>query len=158
MTAWAIAAIAVLALAACASGPRPVAEDGRAIERVEFLLIDSGRVSLDSLRRAGVMLERVVDQRPALITMGDLHYPDDLRQMGIQGRVVLRFILDRDGRPETNTINVVSADDPGFIYPARVALMSARFRPAKVHGQPVRVVINVPFDFKIRRTMRGARP
>ena len=150
----AITAVAALALAACASAPQTAAEDGREIARIEVVTVDSLGISLDSLRRAGVMLERTVDQRPMILSMGSLHYPEELREMGTQGRVVLRFILGIDGRPEPNTVHVVSADDPGFIYPAQVALMTSRFRPGKVRGQPVRVLVNLPFDFKIRRTMR----
>jgi protein TonB len=117
--------------------------------------LDSADV--DSLRRAGVILERDVAERPRVLTTGQLRYPDDLRMMGVQGRVVLRFVIGLDGRVEPSTISLVSADDAGFISPAREALRTARFRPGRVGGRPVRTLVNLPFDFKIRRRSRMTR-
>jgi TonB family protein len=115
---------------------------------VQIIELDSARV--DSLRRAGVFLEKVVDQRPEVVMMGSLSYPDDLRRMGIQGRVVLQCIVGVDGRAEPGTVTEVSAVDPGFVFAAREALRTARFRPGKVGGRPVRTLVRVPFDFKLR--------
>ena len=117
--------------------------------------LDSAEV--DSLRRAGVMLERDVAERPRVLMIADLKYPADLRMMGIQGRVVLQFVIGLDGRVEPRTITLVSADDVGFISPAREALVTARFRPGRVGGRPVRTLANLPFDFKIRRRSTATR-
>jgi TonB family protein len=150
---------AALVLAGCAArAPQParpdevleVREDSHGNQVVEQL--DSTRI--DSLRRAGVFIETRVDERPAVLMMPDLKYPDDLRVMGIQGRVEFRCIIGRDGRVEPNSIRVVRADDGGFIYNARQALLGAHFRPAKVRGQPVRTLVTIPIDYKIRGARR----
>ena len=149
--------IVAAVLAACASSPRGGAAsraqpvDSLLIVRsdspMRIVPLDSARV--DSLRKAGVVLERAVDERPAIIMMDRLEYPEDLRQARIEGRVVLRCIVSRDGFAEPNTIVVVSAMDVAFIPAAKEALRRARFRPGKVAGQPVRTLVTVPFDFKI---------
>lgn len=149
-----------LVLAGCAArGTQPARSDDDVLElRVDSRgnqtaeVLDSARV--DSLRGAGIFVETRVDQRPVLLMMPELKYPEDLRIMGAQGRVMFRCIIGRDGRVEPRSIRLISADDAGFVYNARLALLGARFRPAKVHGQSVRTLVNVPFDFKIR----GAHP
>jgi outer membrane biosynthesis protein TonB len=40
--------------------------------------------------------------------------------------------------------------DAGFNQPAIDFVLQARFRPARLRGGPVRVVVNVPIDYRIR--------
>jgi protein TonB len=107
---------------------------------------------VDSLTRLGTVVKRALDQPPAVLAMGPLKYPDDLRRMGIQGRVVIRCIVGRDGLVEPGTIAVVSADDPGLVFAAREAVRSTRFRPGRDRGEAVRTLVYLPIDFKIRIT------
>src|SRR6266498_1151912 len=124
-----------------------------------LVLMDSAEVSaldrrrIDSLKRAGVLVERDVDAMASLVTMDALHYPDDLRRARVEGRVILRCVVGPNGRAEPRTIFPVEPGDLAFINAARDALHSAIFSPARVNGVPVRSVVTMPFDFKIR----GAR-
>lgn len=79
-------------------------------------------------------------------------YPELLRQAGIQGRIVLEAVVDTAGRIELSSLAVVSAGHPGFVAPAQRALAGTLFRPARVHGRPVRVRVRVPIDFTLRRS------
>lgn len=84
-------------------------------------------------------------------------YPELLRRAGVQGQVVLEALVDTTGRVQPASISVVSATDPGFVAPARQALLATLFRPARVGGRAVRMLVRVPFDFTIRGGTGRAR-
>jgi len=98
-----------------------------------------------------VFLESVVEERPEVLSGPQLQYPDLLRQAGIQGRVLVQAIIDTSGRAEPPSVKVIQSPNPGFDQPARTYLLRALFRPARVHGRAVRVLINLPIDFRIKR-------
>lgn len=98
-----------------------------------------------------VFLESVVEERPEVLSGPQLQYPDLLRQAGIQGRVLVQAIIDTSGRAEPASVKVIQSPNPGFDQPARNYLLRALFRPARVHGRAVRVLINLPIDFRIKR-------
>jgi TonB family protein len=84
-------------------------------------------------------------------------YPELLRQAGVQGQVVLEAVVDTTGRVQPASISVVSATHPGFVAPARQALVATLFRPARVGGRAVSMLVRVPFDFTIRGGTGRAR-
>ena len=77
-------------------------------------------------------------------------YPDALRMMGVEGRVVARFIIGKNGRVETDP-TIVSATDDQFANAVRRYLATARYRPASRNGQPVRQLAEQEFNFALRR-------
>ena len=77
-------------------------------------------------------------------------YPDLLRQAGVQGRVVLEAVVDTTGRVQASSILVVGATNPGFVAPARHALLATLFRPAMVDGKPIPMRVRIPYEFTIR--------
>lgn len=96
-----------------------------------------------------VYLEAVVEEKPALLTAPEARYPDLLRQAGIQGRVMIQAIIDTSGRAEPTSIKVTRSPNPGFDEPSRNWMLHAVFRPARVHGRAVRVLVQVPIDYAI---------
>lgn len=84
-------------------------------------------------------------------------YPDLLRQAGVEGQVVLEARVDSTGRVQKGSVSVVLATHPGFVEPARQALMSTLFRPARVDGRAVSMLVRVPFAFTIRGGTGRAR-
>lgn len=98
-----------------------------------------------------VFLESVVEERPEVLSGPQPQYPDLLRQAGIQGRVVVQAIIDTSGRAEPPSVKVIQSPNPGFDQPAKNYVLRALFRPARVHGRAVRVLINLPIDFRIKR-------
>lgn len=80
-------------------------------------------------------------------------YPDSLRAARTAGMAVVEFVVDAEGRVETETISVVLASHPAFGRAARDAAPSARFIPALLRGQAVRQVVQIPVEFQA--TMRG---
>ena len=77
-------------------------------------------------------------------------YPELLRQAGVQGRVVLEATVDTTGRILPASIRVVLTTNPGFVAPARQALLATLFRPAMVGDKPVQMRVRIPYEFAIR--------
>ena len=97
-----------------------------------------------------VFLESVVEERPEMLSGAPPQYPELLRQAQIQGRVMIEAIIDTTGRAEPNSIKIVTSPHPGFEPPARAYMRQALFRPARVHGRAVRVLVRLPIDFVLR--------
>ena len=75
-------------------------------------------------------------------------FPEDARSDSLDhGEAVLRFIVDRDGQPAFETVELVRASAMPFVRAALVALNSQRFSPATIGGCPVAQVVEFPFIF-----------
>ncbi|MFN2571295.1 MAG: energy transducer TonB [Gemmatimonadales bacterium] len=98
-----------------------------------------------------VFMESVVEERPEVLSGPALNYPDLLRQAGVQGRVLVQAIIDTTGRAEPPSVKIIQSPNPGFDQSAKQYVLRALFRPARVHGRAVRVLVNLPIDFKIKR-------
>ena len=102
-----------------------------------------------SREEAGPLSSDVVDELPLLLAGPTPRYPEALRRAGIAGRVIVETVVDTLGRAEPGSMVVVAAPHPGFVAPARDYVLRALFRPARVHGRAVRVLVRVPIDFAI---------
>ena len=98
-----------------------------------------------------VFMESAVDERPEMLSRPRLEYPDLLRQAKVQGRVLVQAIIDTSGRAEPASVKVIQSPNPGFDMPAKQMVLKALFRPGRVHGRAVRVLLNLPIDFTIKR-------
>lgn len=98
-------------------------------------------------------MEAVVEERPERIEGSCVPpaYPEMLRQAGIEGRVLLEFVIDTLGRAERGSLRVVSSQHQLFEAPARAAALSCRFRPGRIQGRAVRVRVQQPINFQINR-------
>jgi TonB family protein len=74
-------------------------------------------------------------------------YPPEEKRDSVEGNVVLRFIVDRDGEPIVETTMVVRATTRGFMNAALVTLPKLRFMPATIKGCAVAQVVDYPFNF-----------
>jgi TonB family protein len=86
---------------------------------------------------------RVVNRREISELMSD-RYPPILKFNGVEGQVVVAFIIGTDGRAEMNHVEVLSASNPQFIQAALEGLRRMRFRPAELDGVRVRVRVSLP--------------
>ena len=89
---------------------------------------------------------------PAAVVSGQRGpaYPEALRMMGVEGRVVARFIIGRNGLVESDP-TIVSATDEQFAASVKRYLATARYRAATKNGEPVRQLAEQEFDFTVRR-------
>ena len=110
-----------------------------------------GGVATGLVPTSDVYAEAVVEEKPEPLSGPPLAYPELLRQAGIQGRVVVQAVIDTMGRAEPSTVKIIQSPNPGFDQPAKNYMLRVLFRPARVHGRAVRVLVNLPIDFKIKR-------
>jgi len=87
-----------------------------------------------------------VEEAPALLSTPPA-YPEALRRAGIEGHVLLQGVLDTAGRMEPRSVKILESSSPGFALATRRWALTARFRPARLQGRGVRVLVNLPVDF-----------
>lgn len=79
-----------------------------------------------------------------------LKYPDSPLTMGIQGQVVVEFIVEKDG--SISHVKVVkSVDDDLDAEAVRVVSASPKWKAGMKGGQKVRVKISVPIEFRLKK-------
>lgn len=80
--------------------------------------------------------------------MENMKYPKQAMKEGIQGRVTVSFIVEKDGRVSNVRLlhSVQSALDKEAI---RVVKSMPKWTPGKQNGKPVRVRFNLPVMFKL---------
>lgn len=99
----------------------------------------------------------VVEQMPMYpggdaALMGYLHdnikYPTVAAENGVQGRVVVGFVVERDG--SITDVNILRGVDPSLDREAmRVVKSMPRWNPGKQNGSAVRVKYQVPVSFRL---------
>jgi TonB family protein len=93
----------------------------------------------------------VVQEKPERLAGPQPVYPPLLSQAGIQGVVEVEAIIDTTGRVEPNSVKVVASPNPGFDQAAKTAVLKSLYRPARVYGKAVRVLIRQPINFQVPR-------
>lgn len=96
-------------------------------------------------------LNSAVEEVPERLGCAALRYPPLLARAGIEGAVTLSFIINPSGRVEHESIQTLSSDRDQFDHAARRMLSTCRFRPGRVAGQPVRVLVEQTFRFTLWR-------
>lgn len=74
-------------------------------------------------------------------------YPPQLRRAGIGGVVQLELTVDKTGKVEKNSVEVVVAAAPVLGEAAKSVAERLEFRPAEVNGAPVRTRVLIPLTF-----------
>jgi TonB family protein len=92
----------------------------------------------------------LVQERPELLAGPPPVYPASLRELGVEGLVVIQVVVDTLGRPEPGSVRIVRHSAPGFETAAVASILGARFRPARVWGRAVRVLVQVPVEFRLQ--------
>ncbi|HEY7235290.1 MAG TPA: energy transducer TonB [Gemmatimonadaceae bacterium] len=77
-------------------------------------------------------------------------YPDEERDEGLDGEVLLRVVIDASGAAVIPTMEVVHATSPSFALAAARTLARYHFTPAHVGKCRVPQVMEVPFWFSLR--------
>jgi TonB family protein len=98
---------------------------------------------------AGIYTVESVKEKPMPISFPPVSYPEDMRLQGIQGTVILQAIVDTLGRVEPASVRVVASPYPAFSDAARKQILKTVFRPARLNGRAVRVLIKVPVRFTL---------
>lgn len=107
------------------------------------------------------------DQRPMFLNSTDprqflekwvyqyLKYPADAVRDGIQGRVMVEFIVNKDGK--VSDARVVKSVSPELDEEAlKVINASPKWKPGRLRGEKVRTSITVPVEFRLEK--KDGRP
>lgn len=102
------------------------------------------------------------DQRPTFLNSADpsqflskwvyqyLKYPESALVNGIQGRVMVEFIIDKDGKV-TDVRVVKGVSDELDAEAVKVVSASPKWKPGRVKGNKVRTSITIPVEFKLEK-------
>jgi len=90
-----------------------------------------------------------VERTVAILTTVRPTYPDLLRTAGIEGRVVVRFVVDTAGRVEPGSITTIESTHALFDRAVRDILPRLRFAPAEADGRRVRQLVEMSFQFSL---------
>lgn len=74
-------------------------------------------------------------------------YPEVYKRTGFEGRVQIRVIVGRDGKPES--VTVISSSDKLFAVAAEQAVRGNRYQPGTVRGKPVKFRLYETFVFQL---------
>ncbi len=94
-------------------------------------------------------LQVEVDDPPRMISSGPQRFPPAMQAAGIQGRVVLEFVVDTSGHAEPNSFKVLSSSHKAFEEPAKEMILKSVFKPGRVRGQAVRTRVQQIINFSI---------
>jgi protein TonB len=114
------------------------------ITRKDFNISDS------AFARAFKLTE--VDQPPRVLRSIPPRYPFVARQKGLEGRVVVRFVVSAEGDVlEPEVAEVEPPDIAGVFDTAALQAVSRyKFKPAVKDGEPVDCIVKLPIAFEIR--------
>jgi len=77
-----------------------------------------------------------------------INYPDMARKAGIEGRVIIQFIVNEQG--EVEDPRVIRGIGGGCDKEALRVVKQAKFEPGRQRGNPVRVQYSLPITFKLQ--------
>ncbi len=77
----------------------------------------------------------------------DIIYPEMAKRAGIEGRVVVRVLVSKEGKPVKTIIE--ASDSDMLNKAAEDAVKKQIFSPGIQNGQPVMVWVSIPINFKL---------
>jgi hypothetical protein len=102
----------------------------------------------DSFEGSKVFIEPEVEHPVARDPASDgPRYPEYLRSRGIEGWVVIRFIVDTLGHADSGSLRVVETSQGAFADAVRFALPRMKFVPAEAYGRHVPQLVMQEFRF-----------
>lgn len=103
----------------------------------------------------GVYDPGIVEQQPELLSSPPPRYPERLRLALVEGVVIVQGVVDTLGHLERGTLQVIESPHPALSASAIECLEGAVFRPGRVEGRAVRVLVRIPVQFSIASRPSG---
>ncbi len=118
------------------------------IEILEVQKLEKPEASVEEAPEIFVVVENMPELIGGLAAIQqEIRYPVIAKRAGIEGRVILQFIVDEQGRVSES--KVVRGIGGGCDEEALRALQTARFRPGTQRGKPVKVKMSLPMTFRL---------
>jgi protein TonB len=77
-------------------------------------------------------------------------YPDRLKNGGIEGQVIVQFIVDENGAAVMDSFKVLRSNDSAFSEAVKKAVSQTTYIPAELQGRKVRQLVQQPYKFAAR--------
>jgi len=138
--AGAAALLAIGIVGACSAGAPDAPPAQRASKAASPTVVPAGKSMYEF---------QVEEQAHQIPGTGSMRYPDAMRSANREGEVLAQFVVDARGMVEPSTLHVLKSTDPAFTKAVAAALPTMRFTPARVHGRPVKQVVELPFTFSL---------
>ena len=91
-------------------------------------------------------------EQPVVKTGGaNPEYPGSLRDNGTEGEVLAQFVVGENGRYESGTLKILKSSHPMFTNAVKEALPGMRFSAARIGGEKVKQLVQMPFEFNLSR-------
>ena len=74
-------------------------------------------------------------------------YPSMLESAGVEGEVLVQFVIDTLGKADMNTFKVLKSSNDLFTSSIKNVLPRLRFYPAETGGRKVKELVQYPFSF-----------
>ncbi|MCX7798499.1 MAG: energy transducer TonB [Melioribacter sp.] len=89
-----------------------------------------------------------VEKLPEMVVAAQPTYPEIAKRAGITGKVYVKVLIDKEGKPKKAVI--IKSDAEVFNEPAIEAAMKCAFTPALQNNKPVSVWIVIPYKFTLQ--------
>jgi TonB family protein len=97
-----------------------------------------------------VMVDREARPRNLAQLKQCVYYPDSAKQAGVQGKVILRVLVNEHGSYVRHL--VARTPHPWLTEPAELCVPILQFEPATFRGKPVPMWVNVPLNFTLNES------
>jgi len=87
-----------------------------------------------------------VEKDPQIVRLEKPEFPSFVWRMGGEGQVVIRVLIDANGKPLDSQI--LKSTNPVFEQPVVDAVMKSQFNPAQMGQGPVAAWLTIPFKFR----------
>ncbi len=91
-----------------------------------------------------------VDVMPKLLE-SPITYPQDARARRIQGSLMVRALVGKDGRVKEVAPDTTQPAPPVLVKAALDAIREWKFEPARYKNEPVEIWICVPVQYRLQR-------
>ena len=136
-------------------------------EKQPIYILDGGRIDLETFNHIDpkeIASVTVLKDQPAVDQYGEeardgviiiteylaknIHYPKEAAEKKIQGRVILTFVVEKDG--SISRVKVVKSVEPSLDQEAiRVVKSMPKWTPGKQNGKNVAVKYTIPMTFRL---------
>ncbi len=96
--------------------------------------------------KASVPAFVAVEKDPQIVKLEKPEFPNFVWKMGGEGQVVVRVLIDANGKPLDSQI--LKSTNPVFEQPVVDAVMKSQFNPAQMGQGPVAAWLTIPFKFR----------
>jgi len=115
----------------------------------------TGNTTLDGHGQHAPFTPEMVEQLPELANRSQAerlfrqNYPPLLRESGTTGRTMVTMIIDAEGNVEPGSVSVQETTHEAFRAAAIRVAEKLRFRPARLGGRSVSVIIAIPIEWRL---------